>query len=252
MANFDEDIKRITDEVLSDGTIDEIIRTKIIKGFENAIEDAFRWGDLEKAIKERVKTVLVPFIETYNMDDYLVKMDTLLTEIVRQSALVDNKELLEHFQFMMAVPEEKEIKLSNLFEEYKQFVARNMDASGRDVSCESGEPEYEPIDVSFCFEEEESRRWSSFRYATVDFTVDEEEQQDELNRTIRLSRYKNDKKEGWEIGTDTHTDIYSLRHMDKFDLLMEKLQRADVRVIIDDEEDDDFVYSEDKPELTYE
>lgn len=28
MANFDEDIKRITDEILSDGTVDQIIREK--------------------------------------------------------------------------------------------------------------------------------------------------------------------------------------------------------------------------------
>lgn len=35
MANFDEDIKRITDEILSDGTVD--------------------YGKLEKAVKERVE-----------------------------------------------------------------------------------------------------------------------------------------------------------------------------------------------------
>ena len=29
MANFDEDIKRITNELMKDGTIDEIIREKV-------------------------------------------------------------------------------------------------------------------------------------------------------------------------------------------------------------------------------
>lgn len=252
MANFDEDIKRITEEVLSDGTVEAKIREKIVKGFESAIDDAFRWGDLEKAIKERVKTVLVPFVENYNMDEYLVKMDTVLTEMVKQSALVDNKRMLEHFQFMLAVPEKEEIKLSELFEQYKKFVARNVETSGRHASFDSGEPEYDPMEVRFYFEEEESRSWSSFRYATVDFTVDEEGQQDELSRTIRLSRWENEKKEGWEIRTDTHADIYSLTHMDEFDLLLAKLQKADVRVIIDEEDDFDSVYSESKPEPTWE
>ena len=32
MANFDEDIKRITDEILSDGIVDHIIREKLSKG----------------------------------------------------------------------------------------------------------------------------------------------------------------------------------------------------------------------------
>lgn len=34
MANFDEDIKRITDEILSDGTVDQIIREKVTDGIE--------------------------------------------------------------------------------------------------------------------------------------------------------------------------------------------------------------------------
>lgn len=84
------------------------------------------------------------------------------------------------------------------------------------------------------------------------FTVDDEEQQDELNRTVRLSHWTGDRKAGWEIRTDTNPDIYSLRHMNKFDLLLAKLQRADARIIIDETADEDFVYSDTKPEPTYE
>lgn len=252
MANFDEDIKRITEQVLSDGTVDEIIRAKIVKGFESAIEDAFSWGVLNKAIKERVKTVLVPFIENYKMDDYLVKMDTLLTELIEKSVLVDNKKMFENFQFMLSDTVPEEIKLSELFEQYKNFVARNMETVNRHVSFDSEEPEYEQMELGFCFEEEEKRTWSSFRYATIDFTVEEKDQQDELNRTIRLNRYEHDRKEGWEIRIDTNPDIYSFRFMDEFDLLLSKLQRAHVRVTIDKEEGEDFVYSKNKPEVTWE
>jgi hypothetical protein len=112
--------------------------------------------------------------------------------------------------------------------------------------------EYEAMDVHFEFEEEGERSWSSFKYATIDFTVDDEEQQDELNRTVRLSHWTGDRKAGWEIRTDTNPDIYSLRHMNKFDLLLAKLQRADARIIIDETADEDFVYSDTKPEPTYE
>lgn len=251
MGNFDEDIKRITEEVLSDGTVDRIIREKVEKGIESAINDAFKWGVLRDAIEKRVKTILVPFIESYNMDAYLVKLDTILTELVNKSSFQDNIKLLENFDFMMSEPSYEEIKISKLFEEYNKFVARNMDTLGRNTSCETGEPEYDPIETSFCFEEEESRRWSVFKYATVDFIVDEEDQKDELNRTIRLSKYEDDKKKGWEIRTDTHPDIYSLRYIDVFDLFMAKLQRAGVRVIIDEEDDADCVYSDEKPEMRF-
>lgn len=252
MGNFDEDIKRITEEVLEDGTVDSIIRAQVSKCIENAISNSFCYGKLEKAIKERVESVLVPFIENYDMKDYIVKLDTVLTEIVQKSALVDNKKLLSNFEFMMTEPAEKEIKITHLFREYKRFVARTMETSGRKVEWDDGEPEYEAMEVYFAFKEEDGRSWSSFEYATVDFTVDDEEQQDELNRTIRLSRWKNDKKTGWEIRTDAEPNIYSLRNMDVFDLMIAKLQKADVRMIIDEDADEDYVYSNDKPEPTFE
>lgn len=252
MANFDEDIKRITEEVLEDGTVDKIIREKVVKGFESAISDAFRWGDLEKAIKARVTAVLVPFIEQYDMAEYVVKLDQVLTEIVNQTSLVENKNILEGFQFMMTEPQSKEIKVSELFGEYKKFVAKNMETSGRKVSWDSGEPEYEGMDITVTLEEEDSRSWSSFKYATLDFSVDDDEQESELNRTVRLSRWKDDKKPGWEIRTECNPAISSLRHLDKFDLLLVKLQRADVRLIVDTENEDDYVYSDAKPEPTYE
>ena len=77
MANFDEDIRRITNEVLQDGTVDQIIREKVTDGIKGAISDSFGYGKLRNAIKERVEQVLVPFIEKYDMSDYIVKLDTV-------------------------------------------------------------------------------------------------------------------------------------------------------------------------------
>ena len=65
----------------------------------------------------------MPFIEKYDMSDYIVKLDTVLTEIVNQTALVDNKRLLRNFQYLMTEPQEEEVKLSDLFREYEKYVA---------------------------------------------------------------------------------------------------------------------------------
>lgn len=97
MANFDEDIQRITNELLENGTVDKILREKIEEGFTKAVESAFSYGVLKDAIKKRVEEILVPFIEGYNMSDYLVKLDTVLTDIVNSTTLSDNKKLLENF-----------------------------------------------------------------------------------------------------------------------------------------------------------
>ena len=251
MANFDEDIRRITNEGLSDGTVDRIIREKVTDGIEKAIVASFDYGKLKNAIKERVEQIMVPFIEKYDMSDYIVKLDTVLTEIVNQTALVDNKRLLQNFRYLMVEPQEKEIKLSDLFREYKKHVAENMETYGREVLFDEGDPKYEPMEVYFQFELEDSLSWSSFDRAKIIFGVEEEEQQEELNRTIRISRYKKERKEGFELRIDTDPDLRSLSRIPDFDLLLMRLQRADVRILIDEKQGSDDIFSENIPEATF-
>lgn len=252
MANFDEDIRRITNEILQDGTVDQIIRQKVTKGIEDAISESFSYGELRNTIKERVKQILVPFIEKYDMSEYIVKLDTILTEIVKQTALVDNKKILENFQYLMVEPQEKEVKLSDLFKEYQKHVARYMETVGREVDYTEGDPEYEPMNVYFQFKQEPPCSWLSYEYAKITFGVEEEEQQEDLNRTIHITRYKKEREEGFEFSIDNTLALNSLKGMSRFDLLFLKMQRANVRLIIDKQYDDSFVYSEDKPEATYE
>lgn len=97
MANFEEDIKRITNEILEDGTVDKIIREKIVDGFEKAIESAFNWGELKKAINERVKETMIPYIKEYDMSTYLLNLETCLSKIIKNSALMDQETMLKNF-----------------------------------------------------------------------------------------------------------------------------------------------------------
>lgn len=250
MANFDEDIKRITNEILQDGTVDKIIREKITKGFETAIDSAFSFGKLRDAIRKRTDEVLVPLIEKYDMKEYIVKLDTVLSEIVNSTALTDNKRILANFKNLMIEPERKTITVTELFEEYKKFVAKKMDTYGRDVVIEDT-AYYEPMSVEFEITKEEDRPWSSFDRAVLELSVAEEDQQEKLNRSIRLEHYKNG-KEGWDIYTEFNPDITSLRYLDDFDVYLLKLQRARVKLIADKKYDNDSVDSENEPEAIYE
>ena len=250
MANFDEDIKKITDEVLQDGTVEKIIKEKITKGFETAIDSAFSFGKLRDAIRKRTDEVLVPLIENYDMSEYIVKLDTVLTEIANSTALTENKKILENFKNLMIEPDMKTITVSELFEQYKLYVAKEMDTDGRDVQVDDGVC-YAPMEVNFEVVEEEDHSWSRFDRATLELSVDEEEQQVKLNRTIKLDHYKNE-KEGWDIISEFNPPIKSLRYLDDFDIFLLKLQRANVKVIVDKESDWDSVISENEPEATYE
>ena len=60
--------------------------------------------------------------------------------------------MLENFQYLMKEPQITEMKLTDLFKEYKKFVARNMDTYDRKVEWDES-PEYEAMTVFFEFEE---------------------------------------------------------------------------------------------------
>jgi hypothetical protein len=249
MANFDEEIKKITDEILQDGTVDKIIRENIINGFKLAIERSFSYGKLSDAIRKKTDEVLVPFIEKYDMNNYIVKLDTVLSEIVNSTALIENKKILKNFKNLMIEPEKKTITVSELFEQYKRYVAKEMDTDGRDVQIEDT-VYYKPMEVSFEFKKGQDRSWSYFDRAVLEFGVTEEEQQENLNRTIRLNHYKNG-AEGWDIITEINPEITSLRYLDDFDVLLIRLSKGMVKLIINEESDWDNVISDNKPQETY-
>ena len=251
MSNFDEDIKRITNTMLENGTVEEIISKKIAKSFDDAINDAFRWGDLKKAIENRITSVLVPYIENYDMSNYIAKLDVILTEIINETGLSENKKLLENFKNLMIEPGIKSIKLSEMFKEYKKFVAAEMNTSGRDIDFEEGEPEYEPIIAECRFEKENERIWSIFDWADIEFSVEEDDQQQNLNRTIKLTRYKNDKCDLYDFKYESGIPIDKLRYLSDFDIYLLKLSRANVKIEIDEACMDDEVYADAKPEPSY-
>lgn len=252
MANFDEDIKRITNELMEDGTVDKIIREKVCKGFEDAIDSAFRWGELKDAIEKRVKEVMVPCIERYDMGDYIVKLDTVLTDIVNHTGILDNKKILKNFQTLMIEPEEKEVTLGQIFKMYKKHVSKYMDTTGRDIVFDCDRPYYEAMGVTAGIDEEEDEPWRHFRYAVLELAVDEEEQQEKLNFSIRLSRWKEDKEKGYEIGYDVPQSVNGLRRLSDFEVYLLSLSRAGVRLLDDEKEDFDEVTAEKMPEPTYE
>lgn len=94
--NLEQSVKDVIETKLSDGTIERIISEKLEKGINEAMEDLFRgYGDVGKTIKDKVKEVMIPAIERHDFSDYIVKLDSVLTEIVNSTSLVENKTLLK-------------------------------------------------------------------------------------------------------------------------------------------------------------
>jgi hypothetical protein len=233
-----EDLKfseNLLTEVMNDPKTQEIIKSSIQSSIAKAVEDSFRcYGDLHKAIENKIKTMLVPYIENYDLSAYIPKLDTILTEIVNTTTLTDNRTLLENFKELMTEPVEKTVSLETIFDKYCDYVAKHADSSDLNVSLDDG-PHYECFDC-YCSTDDTTPDWSSFERIDVEFGSDVRiDYGDEATIGISLSRYKNDKDESYSLCFMKEITINSLRDLSDFEIYLLKLTRAGVKVTgIDD------------------
>lgn len=246
---FNDEVIRIASDVLASGEVEKIMQKKIQKGFEDAIESAFGWGELKKAIEARVKEVLVPYVEKYDMKHYIVSLDEVLSQVMECSVASDNKRLLENFKRLMIPPVEGTITLDDLFNRYCDFVAKHVDTSKLEVDTDD-EPTYEFVDaVAEIVEDERPYRFSSsFKYANLYLHVEGSE---DLCFSVRLSRWEREKDEGFDIRYDAEPSIAGLSCMNDFEVFLHSLQHARVRLTYDRDRLEESVEPDQKPEAYF-
>lgn len=244
-----EELLKIVQESLSSDDASEIVKEKFKKALESAIEDAFRWGDAKHAIEKKVKEVMVPYIESYDFSEYLPKLDTVLTEIVNSDRCIGNKKVLKNFKELMEEPEQKEIKLTDLFKAWIKHCEKNIDTDGLDIDYDD-DVSYQSVDCEMRFELDDKPSWSSVQRAVITF---ENEHDEKLNVEIPVSKWiwNNGKEEPYTLSVHKDMMISSLRDLSEFEVLLLRLSRAETAIIIDEKYDDCCIYPVAKPEASF-
>ena len=244
--NLEERITNAVIEKMTDGTVEELVKKNVESAINKSLDDLFSWsGAGKKMIDEKVKEVIVPVIEHHNFNQYIVKLDSVLTEIINKTSLSENKEILENFKSLMIEPDMKVIKLSDIFEKYCKYVAHDVDTDNLEACCDDGEPYYESVTANMEVEHED--RWfSSSEWCSVKFWCEADEK---LNKELRLYRSRDDRN--WNISYEMNTfcDINSLRNLSQFDIFLMTLKRGFVDIEIDTESEyEDDIEPEEMPE----
>lgn len=244
-----EELLKIAQESLSSDEVTEIVKEKFMKALGSAIEDAFRWGDAKHAIENIVKEVMVPYIENYDFSEYLPKLDSVLTEIVNSDFCIGNKTILENFEKLMLAPEQKEIKLTDLFKAWVKQCEKDIDTDGLDIDYDDG-VSYQSVDCEMRFELEDKLSWSSCQRAVITF---ENEHDEKLNVEIPVSKWIWDsgKEEPYTLSVYKDLMISSLRNLSEFDVLLLRLSRSGTAIIIDKESYYDYIQPEAEPEASF-
>lgn len=244
-----EELLKIAQESLSDDEVTEIVRDKFKEAIAGAAEDAFRWGDVKRAIEKNIKEVMVPYIENFDFSIYLPKLDSVLTEIINADACIGNKKILENFRNLMLEPESKSIKLTDLFHAWIKKCEKAIDTDDLEICYDDG-VSYCPVECEMRFEVQDKPLWSSFGRAVIIF---ENEHDEKLNIEIPVSRWEwnSGKIEPWTLSISNDVRISSLRHMDDFQILLLRMERAGTEIIIDKDYDDGEIQPEKEPEASF-
>lgn len=244
-----EELLKIAQESLSSDEVNQIVREKFHKALENAIEDAFRWGDAKKAIENKVKEVMVPYIEKRDFSAYLPKLDSVLTELVNSDTCIGNKQILENFKDLMTEPEQKEIKVTDLFKAWIKQCNKDIDTGDLEICYDDG-VSYSCVECEMMVEELDKPSWSSYQRAVITF---ENEHDEKLNIEMPISKWVWDsgKEEPYTLSISNDVRISSLRRLNEFQILLLRLERAQTAIVIDEEYDSDYIYPEAEPEASF-
>lgn len=196
-----------------------------------------------------LRTRLFPYIESYDFSEYLPKLDSVLTEIVNSNFCIGNKKVLENFKNLMIEPEQKEIKLTDLFKAWIKQCERNIDTDDLDIDYDDS-VSYQSVECEMRFELEDKPSWSSTQRAVITF---ENEHDENLNVEIPVSKWiwNSHNEEPYTLSVNKDLTISSLRNLSEFEVLLLRLSRAGTAIIIDKEYDDDYIQPEKQPEASF-
>lgn len=230
----------------------DLVKKKISSGIDEVLTNLFSWnGKAKKIIQEKLESVMVPAIEKYDFDKYLLKLDTVLTDIVNTTRLQDNVDILEKFKSLMVEIKDNKMSLEDIFRRYCKMVSKRVDTSGLEVfTDDGGKLYYGNVNCSVEFEDGGASWFSDRKLGKLLFECDEDES---LNFTLDvISSDSVTRNDNWRLcrvpGT---TDIHSLKFADEFKLLILQLMRNFTNINISKTYLSEEVEVEDTPEATF-
>lgn len=244
-----EELLKIAQESLSSDEVNQIVKGKFMQALGDSIERAFRWGDAKDALEKKITEVMVPYIEKYDFSAYLPKLDSVLTELVNSDTCMGNKQILENFKDLMTEPEQKEIKVTDLFKAWIQQCNKDIDTDNLDIDYDDG-VSYSCVECEMRVEKLDRPSWSNFQRTLITF---ENEHDEKLNIEIPISKWiwNRGKEEPYTLSISNDVRISSLRRLNEFQILLLRLERAQTEIIVDKDYEDNYIYPEAEPEVSF-
>lgn len=240
MNNLENSIKDCITKELEKGVIEKVIAAKLEECIASSIKDMFGWnGAVKNVIEDKVKSVMIPYLEKYDYSEYITKLDCVLVEVLKSSTL-ENKTLLKNFKELISTNEiPKTVKLSDIYDKWQEYCSKEVDTDKLEEDC----GEYEYLDVTLNVEELSSD-WSIYERYIIRFEC---EKDDSLNIELGLKRWKESSSPNYEIDYDRIHSLNSLRHLNLLEIYMMRLEQNSTMIELDTHNESDEVEVEANP-----
>ncbi|AIW03203.1 hypothetical protein CPT_Mater46 [Bacillus phage Mater] len=228
--NMEQQMLKVVEDKLKDGFVNKIVEEQLEKGINKAVEHLFSsYGDVTKVLEDKIKEVIIPYVESYDYSEYIVKLDDVMVSVLKETA-VPHKKLVENFSKLMVSDVPETVTVEDIFIKWQELVAEEVDTDKLEVEYYD-EPEYEAVEVQFSLEEEEKIwDWSSFTDINMQLQC---ERDTSLNREVRFDKY--DHNEYMVIKHPGVESLRSLRNLDEFEVYLMTLAQNRTKVLIDDQ-----------------
>ena len=226
MSNLENSIKDCISNEIEKGIIEKVIAEQLEKCIEKSVSDMFSWGgEVKKVVEEKIKSVMIPYLENYDYSKYIVKLDSVLTDVLKVTSL-ENKTILTNFKELTTeIP--NEIKMSDILEAWANHCEENVDKDKLDMDYEGGY-------VTATLETEDvSSSWSDFQRIMVRLECEEDE---ELKCEFEISKLRNH-RERFGMHNKSLNEISSLINLSEFDVFLLKVSQGYDNIILDIEDD---------------
>lgn len=227
MSNLENNIKDCITNEIEKGIIEKVIAEQLEKCIEKSVSDMFSWGgEVKKVVEEKIKSVMIPYLESYNYSQYIIKLDSVLTDVLKATTL-ENKTIITNFKELITeIP--KEIKMSDILEEWAKYCEGNVDKDKIDIDYDEGGY------ITVTLETEEiNSSWSRLQRIIVRLECEEDE---ELKCEFEISKWK-ENGENFGMYKKVVHEISSLKNLSDFDVFLLKVSQGYENIILDIEND---------------
>ena len=237
--------KMICDEVknqINSTEFKENMQAEVKKMLDNIIRNLLSW-EIKEAIEKPLKDSMLEAIGNVSVSNYIPKIDYLLTSVIRESSVGHYRRITKNFKQLLTEETPESMKVSELFKEYTEYCANQVNTSDLEIITDGDRAYYEDLNCKFLVKKNDNLFGNS--KLILQFSCDEDT---ELNKEIvLLNNYRGEYRLPF-----ANYNLKSLRYLSRFEILSLRLAEKQTKIEVDIYDAEDCIEVNDEPEAYYE